>query len=293
MNFDKYTFRCHMLGYIMTEPKGKSNKQKYDELLISYGKKSEALAGCTEKQVKATEKLVDEISQISARMDALKPVLDVVNLSQTCKTKLAEIYTTETTGRTKDIKSKYFEKGLAVEEDCITAYSLLTGEFHKKNKLRKNNGIIEGETDFLNLWKVIDTKGSWDIFTFDATAFKCINPIYDWQLQGYMWLFERQTAELVYCLINTPEHLILHEERKLLYEFVGSEEDYKEACLELRKKHIYDDLPLERKIRVYKVERDEEKIGRIEKRVMECRAYLNTFTEIKTDEEELQEEVAA
>jgi hypothetical protein len=266
------------MGYLMTDPKEKSNLEKYNSALESMRDKSDKLALCSEKAVKTSEKLVDDLDKLNLELERLEPIKNLPNLSQTCKTKLSEIYTAETTGRIKDVKSKYFEKGLLLEEDAITAYSLFTGDFHKKNKERKYNDYIQGELDLVTEDTVHDTKVCWDIFTFDAKQFSKIDPVYEWQLDCYMWLWEKKFGKLIYCLLDTPEHLIAGEERKLLYDFVGSEEDYKDACADLRHNHQYSDLASERKIRIFNTSYKEERIEKIKTRVEECRKYLNNIT---------------
>src|SRR5690606_5805153 len=47
-------------------------------------------------------------------------------LGETCKAYLMEAYIEEVFGREKEISNKYFEKGLAQEEDGITLYSRVT-----------------------------------------------------------------------------------------------------------------------------------------------------------------------
>lgn len=276
-DFSKHTFRCSSLGYIMSEPKGKSKKVQYEETLATMNEVMEKYQ-LMKKDSKSAENTLKRLDKLSSKLEKLELVKDKPHLSDTTLTHLSDVYTRVTTGRTEDIKSKYMEKGLLLEEDAITAYSLLTGEFHKKNKIRERNEFIEGEMDFEDVSdRVLDTKVNWSIFQFNRVASRPIKPLYWWQLQGYCWLFNKSKARLVYTLLNTPEHLIAMEEKRLLYDFVGSEDDYKEACAELRRNHIYDDIPLKDKIRIFDIQRSEEAIERIKSRVIECRTYLNNF----------------
>lgn len=297
MDFSSFTFRAHMVGYLMPNAKGKSNLQKYNEAQESYDKKNSEYQNLSNKNTAKSDNLLENIGKLSDKIDYLEPRKDFPHLGIQCKSKLAEIYTTATTGREKEIKAKYLEKGLLLEEDAITAYCMFTGLFHKKNKVRKFNKWIEGELDVSEDDCITDTKVSWDIFTFDANRFKVINPIYEWQLDCYMWLDNKSQAKLAYVLLNTPEHMIQAEERKLKYELFGSEtnydcapeqerNDYKEACLEIRNNHIYDDLPDNRKIQIYHTYRSEERIERIKKRIEECRLYLNNIENPKNIEDE-------
>lgn len=285
IDWENFEFRCHDLAHIMTNAKGKSNEEKYQEAMVKYKKKTEELLACSEKAVKATQKILDSLYVIKEELDRLEPLRKDVTLSEACKKHLIKIYTTLTSGRTKDISSKYMEKGLSLEEDAITLYSLYTGNYYEKNTLRNYNGFIQGEKDFSDEDTIFDTKVSWDIFTFDATMAVSMKSLYEWQLTGYMWLYNKKKAKLIYALLDTPEALIKNEERKLRYDFVGTEDEYLEACKEIRFNHTYDDLSIEERIRVIELDLDETKIEQIKNRIIECRKYLLTLNKNKDGQE--------
>jgi len=296
MDFSKFTFRCSSLGYIMQDAKGGSYKDIYAELNAKHTKVTDALLACSDRAIKTKDKLYDEMEKIMEEKKRVELLLDTPRLSETTKTHLCDIYTVVKYGRTSEIKSKYLEKGLLMEEDAITQYCQLTKQFHKKNKERRYNEWIEGECDIDSekFDKVVDTKVNWDIFTFNRVVAKPIKPLYWWQLDGYMWLWNRNNGELAYNLLNTPEHLIVREEKRLLYELFGSDANYagseeiekdryRTACSELRHNMIYDDIPLEERVRIFAVKRSEERIEKIKSRVEECRVWLNNFSQGKID----------
>jgi len=267
INWEKFTFRCSSLGYIMSDPKGKSNLEKYNDAVASKDEKFAKLDAMTNHDSKSAIALLNAI--------------DKLDISQGCKTHLADLRTSAKYGRQQHIKNKFMEKGLLLEEDAITQYSLLTGIFHKKNTERKFNDFIQGELDLVVDNIVSDTKVNWDIYTFGRVVATEINPDYHWQLDGYMDLWNLKKGRLIYCLLDTPEHLIKREEKKLMYELFGGEPTnendkklYEDACVELRHTHIYTDIPIEEKVRIFEVNRSEERIAKIHKRVEECRNYL-------------------
>ena len=292
IDFSNFTFRCSSLGRIMVDPKGKSNKQKYEEALASYKKKNAEYSDLKNKDTKTAQNLYQSIEKLKIKTDELQKVKDIVNLSDSCKTHLADIHTATKYNRHEDIKSKYLEKGLQCEEDAIDQYCLIRGVYREKNKDRRNNEFIEGELDIYDDDEVTDFKVNWSIFQFGRVVSKPINPLYHWQLDGYMWLWNRNKGKLVYSLLNTPEFLLKQEEKKLLYE-MPTQALYDEAVIELRRNHIYDDIPLEEKERIFHVERSEERIERIKQRVIECRKYLNDIETGKIldvlEEEEISE----
>lgn len=231
MDFRNTLFRCSSLGYIMTDPKSKS-----------------------------------EI------------------LSETTKTHLIDVFVQNKYGRKTDISNKYIEKGLQVEEDSITLYSRVKKTFFKKNEEHLSNEFIKGTPDLYKgleiraADEIIDIKSSWDIYTFFRVHTKPIDKGYYWQLLGYMALTGATSAKLAYCLVNTPELMILEEERKLFYRMnagTTENEDYMRACEELRHAMQYDDIPMQERVIEFTIERNQADIDRLYERVKVCREYLN------------------
>ena len=124
---------------------------------------------------------------------------------------------------------------------------------------------------------IYDAKTSWDVETFFDNLDKDLNPLYWWQIQGYMALTGCDFSEVSYCLVNTPEVLLEGEKYALLKRFdVVSEEDptFKKAYSELLNNMTFDDMPIEARRLKFTVERDEEAIQRIYKRIKKCREYI-------------------
>lgn len=207
---------------------------------------------------------------------------DAGNLSESAKTHLTDIYVAMKYGRKTDITNKYVEKGRRVEEDSITLYSRVKKTFFKKNDKRLYDEFIEGEPDLFkgldikDADEVIDAKSSWDIYTFFRVHSKSINPLYKWQLTGYMRLTGARRSTLAYCLVNTPDDLIEAEIRKLSYQLPGGtlNPDYENAKADLIKAMTFDDIPLAERVIEIQVERNEADIQRISDKVVKCRAFL-------------------
>lgn len=200
-------------------------------------------------------------------------------LSETCKNFLQEVFIMEKYGRKKDLTSKYLEKGTLVEEDGITLLSLFHKTFYKKNEENFKNDFISGTPDIILKDKIIDIKSSWDIFTFHKAKKDETNKAYDWQLQGYMALTGAKEAELVYVLADTPEHILDGEKRSLAYKLgLGSENDVKFKHLfdNIEKNGKYGDIIIEDRVFVKKVERCDQKMDSIYKKVELCRNFLKS-----------------
>lgn len=200
-------------------------------------------------------------------------------LSETTKNYLKEIFIEEVYGRRKDITNKYTEKGLLVEEDSLNCITKHYGKLFIKNKDRIENDFIVGTPDIILADKIIDIKSSWDIWTFaDADG---SNKDYYWQLQGYMFLTGKTQADLVYCLNNSPEHLIVQEKRKQMYAkgLVDQEgtPEFDEMEAEVEKNMIYDDIDLAERIKVFPFVYDPAGVEQMKVKIFEARAYLATM----------------
>lgn len=277
MNYDfsNYKFRCSSLGYIMGDIKGKTYQEQYDEAMANY-KKYIAIATKT-LNLDVNEKNLAKAADMKEELERLEPLIDTVQLSESCKTHLADIYTSVVYGRNEDVKSKYLEKGLQCEEDAITQYCIANNIFLKKNDKERENNYIRGHIDIEEEDFIVDTKVNWSIFQFNRVVSRPVKQLYKWQLKGYCILWGKEYGKLSYNLIDTPEHLIVQEEKKLLYSWVGSEEEYKAACAEIRFNHTYSDIPPEERIRTFIVELEDGDKEKIEERVIACRKYLNNF----------------
>lgn len=201
-------------------------------------------------------------------------------------TYLTEMFIGEMEGIRKEITSKYFEKGNYMEEDGITLLqdTLHRGKLILKNKERKENDFIHGEADCIVGDIIYDIKNAWDRFTFGKAS---LTFEYEWQLRGYMWLWDKPNSRLFYCLNNMPEHLLCDMERQLFYKHYFAtmeDEEYIKLCMELRKKHNYDHMPLYARFRYWEIENNKERIEKAKSKIKECRTFLNELFDLRQDE---------
>lgn len=202
-------------------------------------------------------------------------------LSESTKTHLLDIYISETYGRRKVLSSPAMLKGNMVEEDSITLVTQQTGDLLLKNKKQLSNEFIKGSPDIVTADTVIDTKSSWDLYTFikaDGT-----DKMYYWQLQSYMWLTGKEKAKLAYCLVNSPAQQIYQEKRRAMYslglvDMEGTEEfDEMERQVELNM--TFDDIPPEKRIKMFDFEYNPKDIELLKQRITNARLYLNQLAE--------------
>lgn len=213
-----------------------------------------------------------------------KTAKDAGELSETTKTHLIDVYVQNKYGRQTDISNKYITKGLMVEEDSITLYSRVKKTFFKKNERHLFNEFIKGTPDLFTGLEVeqadmiIDIKSSWDIFTYFRNHSKGVSDMYYWQLQGYMALTGAKSAKLAFCLVDTPETLILDAQRKLMWQMnAGTQEieDYKKACEELEVSMVFSDIPMSERVMEFDIQRNDAGINLLYSKITKARAYLN------------------
>lgn len=199
-------------------------------------------------------------------------------LGETCKGHLMECWIKERYGREKKFSNKYTEKGIEQEEDSISLYALQKKAAFFKNSRTFSNDWIIGTPDIITKDTIIDIKTSWSIHTFYAVLSKPVDKGYELQLQAYMELTERDHAKLVYCLVNTPEKLINDAKRKLAWDMMvidpETDERYLEACAQLEREMIFDDIPPRERYIELSVERDPKVMAKVQARILECRHFL-------------------
>ncbi|MFC3338774.1 hypothetical protein [Paracandidimonas soli] len=134
-------------------------------------------------------------------------------LSVGAKTYIRELAKQEIFGVDFEFSNKYTEKGIEVESESIALLNRVRGLALEKNQERKANDYITGECDLFDVGnrRGHDLKSSWSLETFPAWTVDAINGTYEWQMRGYMWLWDADEWEVNYALVDTPERLIRDE----------------------------------------------------------------------------------
>jgi hypothetical protein len=198
-------------------------------------------------------------------------------LSQTTKTYLLELAVEELYGIRKEFSSRYTDKGNEVEELSIALCNdVLNLGFIYKNEEHFSNDWITGTPDVNTNEILLDVKSNWDAFTFFEKVLDddLKNKDYLYQLQGYMWLTGKEECLLCYCLIDTPLQIVEDEIRR---------EHWKQSLIEesldlrafVQAKHTFGHIPKEKRLKTFKIAKDDEVIEAIKTRIEECREYYN------------------
>jgi len=198
-------------------------------------------------------------------------------LSQTAKTYVEEQVLQAKYGIVKTFNSRYTDKGNLVEDESIKlASDVLDLGFLYKNDEHFTNDWVTGTPDVNTNDILLDVKSSWDATTFPFFATEIPTKDYFYQLQGYMWLTGKQKSLLVYCLVNTPLDMVQDEIRRAHWNANLLDESL-DLIDEVQKRHNFDHIPDNRRVKVFEVERDDEVIEQIKERVELCREYYETL----------------
>jgi hypothetical protein len=198
-------------------------------------------------------------------------------LSATTKTYIKELVLEHKYGIKKEINSRYLDKGNQVEDMAIElAEQALDLGFVFKNELFFENDHLTGTPDIITDTLIVDVKSSWNGTTFPMFEDELPNKDYYWQLQGYMDLTGKHNAIVAYCLVDTPEDIVLDEIRRVAWakkELEPSEETEQDV----RSQHEFKHIPKDKRVKAFLVEKDEHAIWQIKERVEQCREY---YTEL-------------
>lgn len=176
-------------------------------------------------------------------------------LSVGAKTYIRQIAAQEIFGVDFEVSSKEMEKGIRCEPDSIALLNRVRGLDLTKNTERRSNGLITGECDLFHAprRRGHDLKTSWSIATFPIALADCLDKVYEWQMHGYMWLWDASEWEVNYCLVNTPEDLIRREPMT---------------------QHFVDHIPERMRVTTWTVQRDSTKEALIAEKVAHARRYF-------------------
>jgi hypothetical protein len=202
------------------------------------------------------------------------------SLSQTTKTYLQELAVEEIYGIRKDFSSRYTDKGNEVEELSIALCNdVLDLGFIYKNEEHYSNDWISGTPDVNTYEILLDVKSSWDATTFPFFDTELKNKDYFYQLHGYMWLTGKEESLLCYCLIDTPLQIVEDEIRREHWKASLIEESLDLRAF-VQAKHTFGHIPKEKRLKTFKIAKDDVIIENIKTRIEECREYYNNLIQI-------------
>lgn len=215
--------------------------------------------------------------QFKIRCSAIGEIMGVKGLGKTGESYLQTWYKERLYARRKEFTSKYTDKGLIQEDAAIDLVSdyLNLGMVFKNDRFVENE-FMQGTADIVLNNCILDIKCPWDCFSFPLLDEEVPNKDYWWQMQGYMNLYQKDSAKIAYVLMDAPENIVEQEARRESYRMGCSELDM-DIYEQIREKMTYSHLPLDLRVKIFEVKKCDKSIELIEQRVNECRNYLTKF----------------
>ena len=129
------------------------------------------------------------------------------SLSETAKSYIKQVAKENFYGYTSKVETKQMRKGTEYEMESIALVnSVWFGSNFIKNQLRETQGYLSGHPDIITDDSIIDIKTSWSLETFPALPEDADS--YEWQVRGYMHLFNKPRAFVIFCMIDTDDELL-------------------------------------------------------------------------------------
>jgi hypothetical protein len=211
---------------------------------------------------------------------------DPHKLSTTVRSEIARIYALEMYNRcpaSTTADRLAVEKGSLSELEAIKHLSRVDGTIYEKNDELLISRYIKGKPDVIvgnkkRAKKVIDVKCSLDLVSFlQIVDRETLDIDYEWQMQGYLHLTKCDVGEVCYCLVDMP-YSIMEVEKKRIFRRaneLGLSYDIIDAKIEqLERNMTYGDIPEEKRVKRFKVYRDDRMIEDINSRAQVARKWL-------------------
>lgn len=196
-------------------------------------------------------------------------------LSVGARTYIRELAQQEIYGVEFEFSSRETEKGIRLEGDSIALLNRVRGLNLNKNMERRTNGFITGECDLYDAERKRghDLKTSWSVKTFRAFHDDCTDKLYEWQMRGYMLLWDADEWEVNWSLLDTPDDLIGFEPLQL---------------------HVVSHIPEHLRLTSWVIKRDPAKESLIKEKVLAAREYYaQVIAEFDRNHQPVNEEIAA
>ena len=182
-------------------------------------------------------------------------------ISDTAKSAIRDIVKEDLYGFRSFTGNQYTQKGNLLEDLAIEMSGKMRFRNYQKHVGRVENELITGECDVLDLDRklIIDTKVTWDIGTHPFFADEAMEKVkkagYDVQMQGYMWLYDCDVANIDFWLFPCPPELL---------------KDWDDIDQLV---HLVEKIDIRERKTTVVIERDESVIQKIKDKIPHCQEY--------------------
>ena len=243
---------------------------------------------------------------IKFRCSALANIMTGAKFTDTAKKYICEVFDSWERGVRYEFSSKETEKGLIMESEaiamvrnelimqCQTLKEKRSFVYEKNEKTYQNEWITgtpdviyyQGKYKFIDDVKCSFTRSNW-LFSVASSLENNINEAYYWQMQGYMMLTGAHEAYLVYCLMDTPEHIV----KSMVSKAIFNKEPFEaqKIAQNIEKLHEFGDFE---RIHRIKVQRNDKDIEKIKQRVEMANDWIDRYIRMEQKEQNIEVFVA-
>jgi len=276
-----FKISSHATSQIMTSGKGKSKAEKVADLENEIAAEKVKLKELAEGSKSHSNKL-EKLSKLRGELETIKQLPETLVLSETCITYLENWVKQNLYGCKFDFDSDPTLKGLSVENDAIeyAAGALGWGFDVAKNEQRFYSDFVQGTPDILLNGLVVDIKCPESPKTFPLFDSELLNKAYYWQMQAYMHLTGFNAAQVVYCMMPTPDEMLRKKARFKANNSVITDNaidfdiEFDRIYERLRDENDFSNLLPKYRVKVFEVKRNDSDIAAIIERVKQCRQYI-------------------
>lgn len=211
----------------------------------------------------------------------LKADKEAGKLSETAKSLVQAMWLKNEFGYEERVSTDDMLKGLLCEQESMQlAQDVLKGEFRARHRTPISNDYLIGTPDIVLKKEdaVEDIKTSSNLRTFVEAE---LTKLYFAQGQAYMALTGKRKYRLIYCLVKTPENIILNQKKKAYYTFDCNEEneDYIKASMQIdHNNNLIDKLPKEKRVKVFDFDYDQSFVDNMYRKIEQAREFYKTLS---------------
>lgn len=221
-----------------------------------------------------TAKMEEELADLIAKRDA------PFQFGATAMSYIRDTWLKNTFGYDEPVVTNEILKGLMCEDQAIEVLTRqIPGYFRLKNEETFEDEHFTGTPDVVEKVFVEDIKCSWSLKTF--VEVRTIDPLYYAQGQVYMALTDREWFRLAHILVDTPDEIVLEEQKRFYFRFNCDENNphYIEASRKVEAMHYASRIiPESQRIKMFEFHRNDAYINTLRERVEQAREVYDSLT---------------
>lgn len=281
IDFNKWKCRCSAISQLLTND---SDNKPITE------KQLDKLKELQDKE-KRTTKQQEELDELLAK----KSNSNVITFGLTAIKYLMAEYSYITTGKIAVDKEfmelDQLEKGKEVELESLATLCIADGVIYTPNELKERyyNEYLSGEidaylgNDMSNIETICDIKSVWDYPTFLGKQHEKLSSANEWQVKGYMDIFNAKNGFIADILVDTPPNVVENIKWKLLRKTGATTEEspeFKKKWEIVQRSMYFSDIhPKLRVNKKYVTPMTQFEQQRLYDKVKAARDFLNNFHE--------------